>query len=134
MVIRSARTSAWSTPSTRRAGRRHARCGARHGRRRVRFRQGRAERRRGGAARRGDQSSHLIASVVSVGRDDGLGARAERVARAHPTTSLGPDATPEERGAALEQVLLLAEALVRPVGKRKSQALSIHEVVRRGGA
>jgi len=91
----------------------------------VRFRQGRADWWRGASARHGDVSEAGTAH---------LAARAERLARIHPTSPLAADAMPEERGAALERVLLLVDAITWLGLTPKSQALSIHEVVRRGGA
>jgi len=61
--------------------------------------------------------------------DESTAQHAERIAREHPTGHLGPDATPEERGAALERVLILAEALRRPGPSEHLPAPSLHEFI-----
>lgn len=62
------------------------------------------------------------------------GEHADRLAREQPQTSLSRDASPDERGEVLVEVLALAEALRRSGPRERSRAMSVHEVVRRGGA
>ena len=61
----------------------------------------------------------------------GFAEHADRMAAEHPVTHLDAAATPAERGAALEQVLMLADALRRPEPPRKPEARSIHAVAHR---
>ncbi|MDA8400143.1 MAG: hypothetical protein M0008_08875 [Actinomycetota bacterium] len=60
----------------------------------------------------------------------GFAEHADRQAAEHPLRHLAVDASPAERGDALEQVLLLADALRRPGPAGTPEARSVHEAAR----